>query len=159
LPLKIVDVDFNFLPFVSLKTIILFSSCIMVEAKAQAAQLDSVTDVVQEQEVDATRALQAMNAFLSDGSSSSSNNANNVGASSTETTLSNNLQQKLMISSNATTAVIRAEDVQLICHELDVTEDAATKALRDAANEAGDTLATDDKDALVTLALRKLITS
>ena len=130
----------------------------MVEAKAQAAQLDSVTDVVQEQEVDATRALQAMNAFLSDGSGSS--NAGNTGASTASSpTLSNDLRQKLNITSNVTAAVIRSEDVQLICNELEVTEDVATQALRDAANESGDVKATDDKDALVTLALRKLITS
>lgn len=130
----------------------------MVEAKAQAAQLDSVTDVVQEQEVDATRALQAMNAFLSDGSGNS--NAGNTGASTAASpTLSNDLRQKLNITSNVTAAVIRSEDVQLICNELEVTEDVATQALRDAANESGDVKATDDKDALVTLALRKLITS
>ena len=130
----------------------------MVEAKAQAAQLDSVTDVVQEQEVDATRALQAMNAFLSDGSGNS--NAGNTGASTAASPiLSNDLQQKLNITSNVTAAVIRSEDVQLICNELEVTEDVATQALRDAANESGDVKATDDKDALVTLALRKLITS
>ena len=130
----------------------------MVEAKAQAAQLDSVTDVVQEQEVDATRALQAMNAFLSDGSGNS--NAGNTGVSTAASpTLSNDLQQKLNITSNVTAAVIRSEDVQLICNELEVTEDVATQALRDAANESGDVKATDDKDALVTLALRKLITS
>lgn len=130
----------------------------MVEAKAQAAQLDSVTDVVQEQEVDATRALQAMNAFLSDGSGNS--NAGNTGASTASSpTLSNDLRQKLNITSNVTAAVIRSEDVQLICNELEVTEDVATQALRDAANESGDVKATDDKDALVTLALRKLITS
>ena len=130
----------------------------MVEAKAQAAQLDSVTDVVQEQEVDATRALQAMNAFLSDGSGNS--NAGNTRASTAASpTLSNDLQQKLNITSNVTAAVIRSEDVQLICNELEVTEDVATQALRDAANESGDVKATDDKDALVTLALRKLITS
>lgn len=130
----------------------------MVEAKAQAAQLDSVTDVVQEQEVDATRALQAMNAFLSDGSGNS--NAGNTGASTAASpTLSNDLRQKLNITSNVTAAVIRSEDVQLICNELEVTEDVATQALRDAANESGYVKATDDKDALVTLALRKLITS
>jgi HYPK UBA domain len=130
----------------------------MVEAKAQAAQLDSVTDVVQEQEVDATRALQAMNAFLSDGSGSG--NVSHAGASTAATTtLNNDLQQKLTITSNITAAVIRTEDVQLICNELDVTEDVATQALRDAANESVDTTGTDDKDALVTLALRKLITS
>ena len=129
----------------------------MVEAKAQAAQLDSVTDVVQEQEVDATRALQAMNAFLSDGSGSG--NSGNTGASvSTVTTLNNDVQQKLTITSNAAATVIRSEDVQLICNELDVTEDVATQALRDAASEYGDALATGDKDALVTLALQKLVT-
>lgn len=130
----------------------------MVEAKAQAAQLDSVTDVVHEQEVDATRALQAMNAFLSDSSGTSSNNTSTAGTSNAATTsLDSDLEQKLTITANVTAAVIRSEDVQLICSELDVTEDVATQALRDAANESGDAVVTDEKDALVILALRKLV--
>ena len=130
----------------------------MVEAKAQAAQLDSVTDVVHEQEVDATRALQAMNAFLSDSSGTSSNNTSTAGTSNAATTsLDSDLEQKLTITANVTAAVIRSEDVQLICSELDVTEEVATQALRDAANESGDAVVTDEKDALVILALRKLV--
>ena len=130
----------------------------MVEAKAQAAQLDSVTDVVHEQEVDATRALQAMNAFLSDSSGTSSNNTSTAGTSNAATTsLDSDLEQKLTITANVTAAVIRSEDVQLICSELDVTEEVATQALRDAANESGDAAVTDEKDALVILALRKLV--
>jgi HYPK UBA domain len=130
----------------------------MVEAKAQAAQLDSVTDVVHEQEVDATRALQAMNAFLSDSSGTSSNNTSTAGTSNAATTsLDNDLEQKLTITANITASVIRSEDVQLICSELDVTEEVATQALRDAANESGDAAVTDEKDALVILALRKLV--
>ena len=130
----------------------------MVEAKAQAAQLDSVTDVVHEQEVDATRALQAMNAFLSDSSGTSSNNTSTAGTSNAATTsLDSDLEQKLTITANVTAAVIRSEDVQLICSELDVTEDVATQALRDAANGSGDAVVTDEKDALVILALRKLV--
>ena len=129
----------------------------MVEAKAQAAQLDSVTDVVHEQEVDATRALQAMNAFLSDSSGTSSNNTSTAGTSNAATTsLDSDLEQKLTITANVTAAVIRSEDVQLICSELDVTEEVATQALRDAANES-DAAVTDEKDALVILALRKLV--
>ena len=130
----------------------------MVEAKAQAAQLDSVTDVVHEQEVDATRALQAMNAFLSDSSGTSSNNTSTAGTSNAATTsLDSDLEQKLTITANVTAAVIRSEDVQLICSELDVTEEVASQALRDAANESGDAAVTDEKDALVILALRKLV--
>ena len=79
----------------------------MVEAKAQAAQLDSVTDVVHEQEVDATRALQAMNAFLSDSSGTSSNNTSTAGTSNAATTsLDSDLEQKLTITANVTAAVI-----------------------------------------------------
>jgi HYPK UBA domain len=146
----------------------------MVEAKAQAAQLDSVTDVVQEQEVDAARALQAMNAFMSDGSTN--NNSTNSSATTTHVTsnskdtdntveLSSDVQQKLNISNVATastppTTVIRQEDVLLICNEMDVTEDVATQALRDAANEltAAD-IVIPEKDTLVILALRKLVKS
>jgi NACalpha-BTF3-like transcription factor len=137
----------------------------MIEAKAQAAQLDSVTDVVQEQEVDATRAQQAMNAFLSDG--------NEAVAATATPTLHADFQDKLNVSSpnsssgnnaaSSASALIRAEDIQLLCNEFDVTEDIAIKALRDAANEIDKTTTNNnsnhEKDALVILALQKLIVS
>jgi NACalpha-BTF3-like transcription factor len=110
----------------------------MVEAKAQAAQLDSVTDVVQEQEVDEVRAQEAMSAL-------SSNKSQDAAAI-----------ELLKLSKNTANAVTQ-EDIQLICSELDVTEDVAVKALREAAIELGVT--NRDSDAVVVAALRKLVTS
>jgi NACalpha-BTF3-like transcription factor len=110
----------------------------MVEAKAQAAQLDSVTDVVQEQEVDEARAQEAMSAL-------SSNKSQDAAAI-----------ELLKLSKNTANAVTQ-EDIQLICSELDVTEDVAVKALREAAIELGVT--NRDSDAVVVAALRKLVTS
>ena len=110
----------------------------MVEAKAQAAQLDSVTDVVQEQEVDEARAQEAMSAL-------SSNKAED--ASSTDS-------QKL---GKRTANAVTQADIQLICNELDVTEDVAVKALREAAIELG--IVNRENDDVVVAALRKLVTS
>jgi NACalpha-BTF3-like transcription factor len=110
----------------------------MVEAKAQAAQLDSVTDVVQEQEVDEARAQEAMSAL-------SSNKAGDVMAS--------DLQKLGKSTANAVTQ----EDIQLICNELDVTEDVAVKSLREAAIELG--ITNRENDDVVVAALRKLVTS
>ena len=109
----------------------------MVEAKSQAKQLDSVTDVVQEQEVDAERAQEAMSAL-------SSNHRDAAWLSEA--------QQAAM--ANAVTK----EDVDLILSELDnVTEELAVRTLRDVAVELGITKR--DGDALVVAALRKLVTS
>jgi NACalpha-BTF3-like transcription factor len=106
----------------------------MVEAKAQAAQLDSVTDVVQEQEVDEARAQEAMSA------------------------LSSNKPDDMMAADLQSTAnAVTQEDIQLICNELDVTEDIAVKALREAAIELG--ITNRENDDVVVAALRKLVTS
>jgi NACalpha-BTF3-like transcription factor len=106
----------------------------MVEAEAQAKQLDSVTDVVQEQEVDAERAQEAMSAL----------STNRAGSSLTD-------------SQQAAANAVTQQDIELICSELDVTEELASRTLRDMAVELG--LTKRDGDALVVAALRKLVTS
>lgn len=106
----------------------------MVEAKAQAKQLDSVTDVVQEQEVDATRAQEAMTALSS-----------------------NHPDLALTESQQAVANAILQEDVDLIVSELDVTEELAVRTLRDVAMELNITKR--DGDVLVVAALRKLVKS
>lgn len=87
----------------------------MVEHE-QAKQLDSVTDVVQEQEVDATKAQQAMSALSSKNEDSAANAADQVAVSK--------------------------EDVDLIVSELEVTEELAEKTLREVASsmKEGDSL-------------------
>jgi hypothetical protein len=106
----------------------------MNEAKAQAKQLDSVTDFVQEQEVDATRAQEAMSSLSS-----------------------NHQDLALTESQQAVANAILQEDVDLIVSELDVTEELAVRTLRDVAVELSITKR--DGDALVVAALRKLVTS
>jgi len=105
------------------------------EEEAQAKQLDSVTDVVQEQEVDATKAQQAMNALSPDSRKDSA----------------------LSDSEHLAANVIVKEDVDLIVSELDVTEDLARRTLRLAAVENGITKR--EGDALVVAAMKKLVTS
>lgn len=96
-----------------------------MEAQEQAKQLDSVTDVVQEKEVDATKAQQAMSALSS---------------------------SKLEKKDSELVAVSR-EDVTLIVDELEITEEAAERALREVA------LHVKEGESLVAAALRKLVTS
>jgi len=100
----------------------------MTEIEAQAKQLDSVTDRVEEQEVDLGKAQMAMSSL--------------GGA-----------------SADAATAhiAVSAADVRVICDELEVTEDIATKVLRQVA-AAGIVPNTEDHDAWVASALRHLIT-
>jgi NACalpha-BTF3-like transcription factor len=106
----------------------------MVEAQAQAKQLDSVTDVVQEQEVDATRAQEAMSAL--------STNAEDAA-----------LTEAQQAAANAVTQ----PDIDLMCSEMDISEELAIRTLREVAMELG--LTKRDGDALVVAALRKLVTS
>jgi hypothetical protein len=106
----------------------------MTEAEAQAKQLDSVTDHVAEQEMDSNKAQQAMNAL--------SANQNNAALTDAE-----------VLAANA----IVKEDVELIMSELDVTEEIATRTLRQVAVECGITKR--EGDALVVAALKKLVTS
>lgn len=75
----------------------------MAQDEAQAKQLDSVTDVVQEQEVDATRAMEAMSALSPKNSETAQAIAEAVSVSQ--------------------------EDVDLIVAELEVTEELARTTL------------------------------
>jgi len=104
----------------------------MVEAQAQAKQLDSVTDVHQETEVDATKAAQAMGALSSK-------------------------QSARIHAGNDERAIVVAEDVALICNELDVSEDVAKRALRQAAVDLG--VKQREGNALVVQALKTLVTT
>jgi hypothetical protein len=110
----------------------------MVEAKAQAAQLDSVTDVVQEQEVDEVRAQKAVSALSSNK-------------------VDDSIYADLQKLGKSTANAVTQEDIQLICNELDVTEDVAVKASREAAIELG--IMDRENDHAVVAALRKLVTS
>ncbi len=98
-------------------------------AAAEAKQLDSVTDRVQEKELDESKANQAMAALTS-----SSNKAS--------------------AAKNKQVAVLR-EDVDVIIEELEVTEDVAAEALRAAALENSELKG----ESLVASALRRLVTS
>ena len=96
-------------------------------------QLDSVTDVVQEQEVDATKAQQAMDA------------------------LSANQARDESLATDPLAAVVSKDDVALIVSELEITPELAERTLREVAIEQGTTI--DNKESLVVAALRKLVTS
>ena len=71
----------------------------------QAKQLDSVTDVVQEKELDASKAQEAMSALSAQSADRS-------------------------LDAGAHVVAVSKEDVALIMSELEVTEDVAEKALR-----------------------------
>jgi HYPK UBA domain len=153
------------------------SSSIMVEAQEQAKQLDSVTDHVREKEVDASKALQAMSSLSIGGgegkggpaapsstssaaparskasASADSGKAAAKGGEGGETTGSS---QQLVPAAGP--AVLDPKDVQLIVDELEVTHEAAERALRKAIAEGaggGDAPA----DPPVVAALRILVTS
>ncbi|KAK1748715.1 hypothetical protein QTG54_000654 [Skeletonema marinoi] len=78
-------------------------------AEEEAKQLDSVTDRVQETELDESRSNQALSALNSAKSGSAA----------------------------AASISVKKEDVDVIVAELEVTEDEATAALRDVAAEGG----------------------
>ena len=78
-------------------------------AAEEAKQLDSVTDMVQEKELDATKAQEAMSSL------SKNTKKDEIGAAS-----------KIAVSK---------EDVALIVSEMEVTEDVAERALRDVADQ------------------------
>lgn len=106
----------------------------MTEKEAQAKQLDSVTDRVEEQEVDLGKAQQAMNSL-----------GGGAGVDSS---------QHIAVS---------AADVQVVCDELEVTEEVATKVLRQVAGVVPGLLPSNasegvDHDVWVAAALRHLIT-
>lgn len=101
------------------------------EAK-QAQQLDSVTDVVQEQDMDSAKAQQALqNAFSS----------------------STSLQQEQASNNHDQTTTMKTQ-IDFIVQELEVTEEMAHTTLQQV-------MTTDSSlqgDALLTAALRKLVT-
>lgn len=102
----------------------------MTEKEAQAKQLDSVTDRVEEQEVDLGKAQRAMNALDGGGS-------------------------KAAAAAHGNSAVVSAADVQVVCDELEVSEEVATNVLRQV---AGGLASTEDHEVWVAAALRHLIT-
>jgi HYPK UBA domain len=83
-------------------------------AEAEAKQLDSVTDVVKEAELDASKAKEAMTAL-----SSAKREDDSKAAALAAVTISR-------------------DDVMLIVSELEVTEDVAERVLREVALEAED---------------------
>lgn len=101
----------------------------MTEKEEQAKQLDSVTDRVEEQEVDLGKAQMAMSSLEGAGADAAA----------------------------LTAIAVSAADVQVICEEMEVTDDIATKVLRQVA-AAGMVPDTDDHDVWVAAALRHLIT-
>lgn len=81
------------------------------EAKQTAKQLDSVTDMVQEQELDASKAQQAMSALTSS-------------------------QKQDNAKAAALAAVtVTKEDIAIVVEEMEVTEETADKVLREVAIE------------------------
>lgn len=96
-------------------------------AADEAKQLDSVTDVVKEAEIDESKAQQAMSALSSSKQGEDSNAAALASIS------------------------VSKEDVAIIVNHLEVTEDVAKKALREAA------VANQGK--ILETAIRKLVTS
>lgn len=96
----------------------------------QEKQLDSVTDNVQEQELDAIKAQEAMSA------------------------LSDNQQQNSL--SAADQIEVAKEDVDLIVSELEISEDLAERTLREVAIEMKDG---DANVSMVVAALRRLVVS
>lgn len=101
-------------------------------AEEEAKQLDSVTDVVHEKEFDASKAQEAMTALST---------APQVGSGA-----NSSVGVKKAIS-------VSKEDVAVIVTELEVTEDVAEKALREATEEVGE-----GKSPLAS-ALRRLVVS
>jgi hypothetical protein len=102
----------------------------MTEKENQAKQLDSVTDRVEEDQMDSSRAMSSLGAMSS-----------HLGAADAKAL-----------------AAVRPADVQVICDELDVTEDVAAQTLRRvAAAQPGLATEGEDADAWVAAALALLI--
>jgi NACalpha-BTF3-like transcription factor len=98
----------------------------------EAKQLDSVTDRVQEKELDESRATQALGALSATTSAD---------------------------SASRSTFFAKKEDVGIIMDELEVTEDEAVAALRAAAAEEGEDGKPPEGQQLVAAALRRLVLS
>ena len=105
----------------------------------EAKQLDSVTDRVQEKELDESRATQALGA-LSTNTTTTSSTTSGLAAAST---------------SSINTIHVKKEDVDIIMEELEVTEDEAMAALR---AELGVDANLEGQE-LVAAALRRLVAS
>ena len=99
----------------------------MTEAENQAKQLDSVTDRVEEQEVDSTKAMNALGALATPAAHAQASNV---------------------------AIAVAPKDIQIICDELEVTEEVATRTLRQVAQENKQ-----EGESMVAAALRKLITT
>jgi NACalpha-BTF3-like transcription factor len=98
-------------------------------AAEEAKQLDSVTDVVHEKELDADVAKKAMSALTS----------------------AKNKEKKDAASKIA----VSREDVDLIVSEMEISEEEATRVLREVASEGS----VKDGQSLVEAALTKLVVS
>lgn len=106
----------------------------MTKHEDQEKQLDSVTDFVQEQEVDAKKAQQAMSALSANQHSNAASAADQVEVSK--------------------------EDVDLIVSELEISEELAEQTLRQVAIEIHSKEGSNRKgESTVVAALRKLVTS
>ncbi len=110
----------------------------------EAKQLDSVTDRVQEKELDESRATQALGALSATASSSSSSGGGKSAAS----------------LSSRSAFVAKKEDVGIIMDELQVTEEDAVAALRaEASGGLGGDGNPPEGQQLVAAALRRLVLS
>ena len=148
----------------------------MLEAQEQAKQLDSVTDQVHEKEVDASKALQAMSSLSIGGgggggrgggkgggptappSSSTSESSKAPASADSDKAAEKGGGGSAIQTSPAVPVVLDPKDVQLIVDELEVTHEAAEKALRQAIAEGSKEEAA-SADPPVVAALRILVTS
>jgi HYPK UBA domain len=148
----------------------------MVEAQEQAKQLDSVTDQVREKEVDASKALQAMSSLSigggegKGGPAAPSSPSSGAAAARSETSASADSGKAAAKGEGGGTgpsqlvpvavpAVLDPKDVQLIVDELEVTHEAAERALRKAIAEGAGGGVDAPADPPVVAALRILVTS
>jgi hypothetical protein len=91
------------------------------EAEAQAKQLDSVTDVIAEQEVDATRAAQALSAGF--GGTAKGHTRSAAVSKTASTTPSNNTVAVAPVS-------YTKADIDFIKHQLEVSDIVAIQTLQ-----------------------------
>ena len=102
----------------------------MATDQEQAKQLDSVTDVVQEKELDESKAQEAMAS---------------LGVTKQKGSAS--------VAAPPTLLQVSKEDVDLIMTQMEVTEEEAVRALRETAGEIG------EGKSLAVEALRRMVTS
>jgi NACalpha-BTF3-like transcription factor len=101
----------------------------IMTADEEAKQLDSVTDNVQEKELDESKAQQAMSSL---GATKQGGN---------------------QVAAAISTIAVSKEDVALIVSEMEVTEEEATRVLREVAEDVS------ENKSLVAAALRRLVVS